>query len=277
MREKAFTLIELLVVISITALLLAILMPTLRRVRNQARSVVCQSNLRQWGTLLQMYINDNNGLLPRSVTYNHVDDESTNAQFDHWWLFVYLDPQGQAKQLHCCPQATKLANPTDGASPVGGTFMAWGRLFSIRKTNFGSYGFNQSAACTEEMENSEYLKPRVWRRYQVSGNDRIPMFFDSAWPIVDAWYGFNGSLPEYDAIPDLTSRSPPAFRHSCCINRHNGTVNALFLDGGTRNVGLKELWTLKWHKLYSMRNQYTKAGGMKPEDWPQWMQNFKDY
>ena len=45
-REKGFTLIELLIVIAIIALLLAILMPALQKSREQAKKVICKSNLK---------------------------------------------------------------------------------------------------------------------------------------------------------------------------------------------------------------------------------------
>ena len=46
-KVKGFTLIELLVVIAIIALLLAILMPAMGRVKKQSRKVACQANLKQ--------------------------------------------------------------------------------------------------------------------------------------------------------------------------------------------------------------------------------------
>jgi len=49
--HKAFTLIELLVVIAIIAVLMGILMPALSRVKKQAKMVVCQAHLKQWGNI----------------------------------------------------------------------------------------------------------------------------------------------------------------------------------------------------------------------------------
>ncbi|MHC4595325.1 MAG: type II secretion system protein [Planctomycetota bacterium] len=60
--SKGFTLIELLVVIAIIALLMAILMPALQRVKKQARSVACLSKLKQWGMFFAMYAEDYSGM-----------------------------------------------------------------------------------------------------------------------------------------------------------------------------------------------------------------------
>jgi len=63
-RRFAFTLVELLVVISIIALLMAILLPSLRRARAQAKQVACASQLRQVGMAFDMYADGFNDWLP---------------------------------------------------------------------------------------------------------------------------------------------------------------------------------------------------------------------
>ena len=67
-RRTAFTLVELLVVIGIIAVLISILLPTLRGVRRQANLVQCSSNMKQVATAMLMYINDNKGKFPACAT-----------------------------------------------------------------------------------------------------------------------------------------------------------------------------------------------------------------
>lgn len=66
-KLKGFTLVELLVVISIIAVLLSVLMPALSKARNNAKRVMCSSNLHQWGVVIGLYASDNNGRLMGTV------------------------------------------------------------------------------------------------------------------------------------------------------------------------------------------------------------------
>jgi prepilin-type processing-associated H-X9-DG protein len=101
--------------------------------------------------------------------------------------------------------------------------------------------------------------------------------FDSAAPWGDHfyWREYGWSPPVCDAIPTIDVRGPD--HNPACINRHGGGINAVFLDWSVRKVGLKELWTLEWHRKYDTTGPWTKAGGALPRDWPKWMRSFRDY
>lgn len=62
--SRAFTLIELLVVISIISLLISILLPSLSRARDQAKSVHCVARLKEFGNALAAYENISGSALP---------------------------------------------------------------------------------------------------------------------------------------------------------------------------------------------------------------------
>jgi prepilin-type N-terminal cleavage/methylation domain-containing protein len=61
----AFTLVELLVTVAVIAILAAMLLPALARAKDQAHTVQCAGNLRQWGLALRMYADDFQDFLPR--------------------------------------------------------------------------------------------------------------------------------------------------------------------------------------------------------------------
>ena len=83
--------------------------------------------------------------------------------------------------------------------------------------------------------------------------------------------------PAYDGEPRTGVGTSGNEMRVFCIDRHDGAVNVLFMDWTTRKAGLKELWTLKWHRSFNTAGPWTRAGFARPEDWPQWMRHFKDY
>jgi len=157
-RKNAFTLIELLMVIAIITLLIAILVPTFQKVRKQARAVICQANLKQWGTVMALYADENKGRLP-------IMSSSTVLWFFRGSWLLPGDPNRPrifqkvtTRGIACCPMAVKVRPvPASGISRgrhlggsyemrsgSGSTFEAW-KITSPPPPFRGSYGFNATA------------------------------------------------------------------------------------------------------------------------------------
>ncbi len=64
-RKKGFTLVELLVVLAIISILAALLLPALRKAKEQAQATVCINNVHQLYVAMNLYTNDNDGYLPK--------------------------------------------------------------------------------------------------------------------------------------------------------------------------------------------------------------------
>jgi len=263
-KLRGFTLIELLVVIAIIALLMAILMPALQRVKKQARATACLSNIRQWGICFNMYLNDNNGLF---------SDYFANR--NGFWMSVLRPYHADVDRMRCCPEAVIPMRPEGGGAPSGSTFRAWGVLDGTvqwaEKGDYGSYGVNgfiYNSKTPFRGNNADYWKGMD----SIKGSaNSVPLILDCLW--VDGWPFDSDAPPVNSETPSYGGDMMARF----CLNRHNGIGNSAFMDFSARKIGLKELWTLKWHRNFNTAGQYTSAGGVQQSTWPEWMRSFKDY
>jgi len=94
MKRRAFTLIELLVVVAIIVVLIAILLPSLSKARENARTVVCASNLRQIAVGSLMYSDDNNNYLV--LGYGWGGTEPANPLKNNWIPYIHPYLYGDA-------------------------------------------------------------------------------------------------------------------------------------------------------------------------------------
>ena len=244
-------------------------MPALSRVRKQAKLVMCQTNLKQWGVCFTMYAGDHNGSFMKGWTAQVLTPEPNK---DVW--MEALRPYYQDRNLMLCPVAQKPGTEAGlGAYGGWGPFVGWGVFDDsyeyVTPGDYGSYGNNgfiNNPPPEVEFIHSGMPVKNQWRRADVKGAGNIPLLLDCQW--VGGWPLHVDSPPEYDGQPwGATVWNDQMIRF--CINRHDGFVNSVFLDSTVRKVGLKELWKLKWHRSFDLT--------YPPPDWPDWMKDFKDF
>jgi len=141
-EKRGFTLIELLVVIAIISILASILFPVFARARENARKAACQSNLKQIGLAVQMYLQDYDETYPFArnwyvATTPHEPVATAQDPYPGYW-FSILQPYVKNYQMFICPTAGPITKPSSGA------------------LNFsGGYGWNISGTMSPAAANSE--------------------------------------------------------------------------------------------------------------------------
>jgi prepilin-type N-terminal cleavage/methylation domain-containing protein len=102
-RQRGFTLIELLVVIAIIGILAGLLLPSLSRAKETARTTTCLNNFRQMSISIKLWIDDHDGKFPPAAVPDPLfpkDTRQTLGGFDPITGFLALVPSAMARPLY---------------------------------------------------------------------------------------------------------------------------------------------------------------------------------
>ncbi len=222
----AFTLVELMIVVAIVAVLLAVMVPSLRSARAQARAVVCASNLRQLGIGLCGYANEYRGYaMPAAYT-----DAGTTRSGPpvYWWgtndemhvdhrrgfLWPYLHAELRSDGVFECP------------SQPWGSYQPQGSASGVTST----YGYNGYYLCPPYTPGWSFqIGHRPWQRLEFI-RDPTRVF-----ALADAMIALAGELRNSALLdpPWLYQRRGRWRRNPSPTTafRHSGRANALCADG----------------------------------------------
>ena len=267
-RRRGLTRAELLVVVGVVTFTVLLVLPFFPRTSGpyrQPQVISCMGNLKQWGLVFKLYTDDHDG--------SFVSGEGGDSE-KPW--FELLRPYYEDYRLCLCTAATK-PHTEGGRNPFG----AW----QVGEVS-GSYGLN-GWVCNPQQENTELWgrgpAENYWQtplKVRGSNSNNVPILADAMWS--EGWPSQTDEPPPDENWPssgvdeEVMKANQDEMRRFC-VNRHEGHVKVMFMDWSVRSVGLKELWTLKWHRNYDANGPWTMAGGVQPSDWPGWMRNFRDY
>ena len=293
-QQKAFTLVELLVVISIIALLISLLLPSLAKARKDSLSTVCLSNLRELGQATIEYSDANSGtMIPYGWDfpfYGTTGDDA--AQYNLGWtrlLAPYLSGQRvpylpgtqedseprSVLAIMTCPSTTNLPNipgswgpgsataawrqwNADGSDPQGGWIGSYGFNGWAYSGNHGQGLFGYICQNLSSYQANQGVRNYFWTKSTI--NSSVPLIGDCVWE--DGFPLWNDPVPTGltgDAMSNMPSSTFQAgvgtgMMGMFCINRHSMAVNFVFADGHGEHVPLGDLWKLRWTPNWQAKN-----------------------
>ena len=222
--KRGFTLIELLVVVAIIAVLVAMLLPAIHKAREQARLIMCGSNLRQTGQGVHLYAGSFNGYAP--VNHNFMGNFQHVAWYGGWWNFGLLFGQRMIEDPRAlyCPS---LYDTESGDVPS----------YAAQKDNW-----KPTPATSVIRIPYTYQIPHLRNQQNpFAGGDDFTYFAEGA----KGW-GYDGNEGGYkywtcpiESLSGMAIGSDLLYSHWCWAHASARGFNVLFGDGSVR---FKRTW-----------------------------------
>lgn len=272
MRNKAFTLIELLVVIAIIAILAAILFPVFAQAKEAAKKTQCLSNIKQIGTALNMYLNDNDDSMPQSEYGDSIG----------WYTVVnpYVKNDG----------VTDTAST--GEKRYFGNGGVWrcptfpnqqqGQNYGVHQDLFPSnWGTPATIIPTKSFSIIDAPADKIWVVEKAQNNQSWGYPFFAAWEWFWTRTAKDGAGNLTDGGSEISTGQFPRdggyiLNRDCAIDngaqlwecgaviryRHNNGANVNFADSHAKNM---QQGTIKWYKnIYVNTGSYPTDQGWYP-------------
>jgi len=237
-KTKGFTLVELLVVISIIALLLAMLLPSLNKARGVAQRVICANNLKTMALGDKIYSQESDDY------HVPIYDGSTD---DNWiWfqnpLFIKIIGMKGRFNREAAKGYQALTLPKEYKCPTDKRTVANGGLL-VEGTDISGTSYGMNSVGLRAGKNADWVENRTGKgtaqalkTTQVENPSNKFFFMDSEWTYVDYWGA------RYTEFWDIVGDRRSSTQWDVPAYRHREGANVVFYDGHMKYLPKQQIF-----------------------------------